>query len=179
MSDNTIALGGGCFWCIDSAFRLVKGVVAVMSGYAAGNTENPSYEDICTGTTNHAEVVKLDYNEDIVSTKELLVLFFSLHDPTTLNRQGADKGTQYRSIILYNDEEQKRIATEMIHQLDASDTWSNPIVTELAKLTRFYPAESYHQDYYRKNPNQGYCQMVVKPKLEKFQSKHIDFITEG
>ncbi|MBU76786.1 MAG: peptide-methionine (S)-S-oxide reductase [Pseudoalteromonadaceae bacterium] len=167
--DNNIQIatfGGGCFWCIDAAFRRVKGVLNVSSGYAGGEIENPSYQQICTGLTGHAEVVQLDFDSSIVSYNTLLEMFFTLHDATQLNRQGNDVGTQYRSVIYYHTEQQKAEAQTMIAALQKQIR--EPIVTELSPISNFYPAEHYHQDYYNENPNQGYCSILIAPKLEKF-----------
>jgi len=164
--------GGGCFWCIDAAFRRVKGVLNVSSGYAGGEIENPSYQQICTGLTGHAEVVQLDFDSSIVSYNTLLEMFFTLHDATQLNRQGNDVGTQYRSVIYYHDEKQKVESQAMIDALQKQIR--EPIVTELSPLTNFYPAEQYHQDYYNENPNQGYCSILIAPKLAKFEQYYAD-----
>lgn len=164
--------GGGCFWCIDAAFRRVKGVLNVSSGYAGGEIENPSYQQICTGLTGHAEVVQLDFDSSIVSYNTLLEMFFTLHDATQLNRQGNDVGTQYRSVIYYHDEKQKVESQAMIDALQKQIR--EPIVTELSPLTNFYPAEQYHQDYYNENPNQGYCSILIAPKLAKFEQHYAD-----
>ena len=173
--DNNIQIatfGGGCFWCIDAAFRRVKGVLNVSSGYAGGEIENPSYQQICTGLTGHAEVVQLDFDSSIVSYNTLLEMFFTLHDATQLNRQGNDVGTQYRSVIYYHDEKQKAESQAMIDALQKQIR--EPIVTELSPLTNFYPAEQYHQDYYNENPNQGYCSILIAPKLAKFELYYAD-----
>ncbi|RJF37735.1 peptide-methionine (S)-S-oxide reductase MsrA [Pseudoalteromonas gelatinilytica] len=173
--DNNIQIatfGGGCFWCIDAAFRRVKGVLNVSSGYAGGEIENPSYQQICTGLTGHAEVVQLDFDSSIVSYNTLLEMFFTLHDATQLNRQGNDVGTQYRSVIYYHDEKQKAESQAMIAALQKQIR--EPIVTELSPLTNFYPAEQYHQDYYNENPNQGYCSILIAPKLAKFEQYYAD-----
>ena len=173
--DNNIQIatfGGGCFWCIDAAFRRVKGVLNVSSGYAGGEIENPSYQQICTGLTGHAEVVQLDFDSSIVSYNTLLEMFFTLHDATQLNRQGNDVGTQYRSVIYYHDEKQKAESQAMIDALQKQIR--EPIVTELSPLTNFYPAEQYHQDYYNENPNQGYCSILIAPKLAKFEQYFAD-----
>ena len=173
--DNNIQIatfGGGCFWCIDAAFRRVKGVLNVSSGYAGGEIENPSYQQICTGLTGHAEVVQLDFDSSIVSYNTLLEMFFTLHDATQLNRQGNDVGTQYRSVIYYHDEKQKAESQAMIDALQKQIR--EPIVTELSTLTNFYPAEQYHQDYYNENPNQGYCSILIAPKLAKFEQYYAD-----
>lgn len=166
-----ITLGGGCFWCLEPLFDDLKGVVDVVSGYSGGHARNPSYAQVCTGTTGHAEVIQVTFNPKEVSLNDLLVVFFTMHDPTTLNRQGADIGTQYRSVIFYRDAHQKRIAEEVIAEIKAERLWNNPIVTELAPFEVFYEAEDYHQEYYLKNPNQGYCRVVIDPKVSKFRKK--------
>ena len=160
-------LGGGCFWCLEAVYEEMNGVEKVESGYAGGNAANPSYEQVCSGTTGHAEVVQITFNPQVISFKDLLDVFFAIHDPTTLNRQGYDVGTQYRSIILYHTPEQKAIAEEMIAKLGGEKLWSSPIVTEVQPLTAFYKAEEYHQHYFRQNPEKAYCQAVVAPKVAK------------
>jgi len=165
---KSIILGGGCFWCLDPVFKQVSGVCAVVVGYAGGTEKDPSYREVAFGKTGHAEVLEISYDESVVSLKKLLEIFFTMHDPTTLNQQGADKGTQYRSIVLYNDTDQKKVIENIIKELDASDAYPNPIVTEVSQLHNFYPAEESHQDYFNKNPEQGYCQIVIAPKMEKF-----------
>lgn len=160
--------GGGCFWCTEAVFLQLKGVHQVISGYAGGDTAHPSYEDICTGQTNHAEVILIDYDEQQIDFKQLLTVFFATHDATTLNRQGNDIGTQYRSVIYYFNEQQKQIAEDFITQLKADGL---DIVTELSPVPTFYPAEDYHQNYYAKNPAQGYCNFAIPPKLMKLQSQ--------
>lgn len=172
MAQNDMAvatLGGGCFWCLEAVYVEVEGVKKVVSGYAGGDTPNPSYKEVCTGRTGHAEVVQITYDPAVTSYRELLEIFFVIHDPTTLNRQGADVGTQYRSIILYHDDEQKRIAEGIIQELEREGTYDNPIVTEVEPLETFYAAEDYHQEYYANNSNQPYCQAVITPKLAKFR----------
>ncbi len=159
-------IGGGCFWCIEAIYKLVKGVTNVTSGYAGGATVNPSYNQVCSGNTGHAEVVQLEFDPALISYQEILEIFFSVHDPTTLNRQGADVGTQYRSIILTENEAQEKTALAAAQA--AAKNFKNPVVTEIVPLTTFYSAESYHQDYFEKNPYQGYCRMVVAPKVNKF-----------
>jgi len=161
--------GGGCFWCIEAVFQRLKGVEKVVSGYAGGHKENPTYKEVCSGTTGHAEVCQIYYDPQQITYQELLEVFFTAHDPTTLNRQGADVGTQYRSIILYHNEQQKSIATHFIQRLEESKIFNSPIVTELKPFTTFYPAEDYHQNYYNNNPTQPYCTFVVKPKVEKIK----------
>jgi peptide-methionine (S)-S-oxide reductase len=166
---DTITLGGGCFWCIEAVFQRLNGVQKVISGYTGGSTKNPTYKEICTGLTGHAEVVQVIYDPKIVSFTEILEVFFTVHDPTTLNRQGADEGTQYRSEIFYHTEEQKLISEQIIKELDASKAYSNPIVTKVSAIGVFYGAEDYHQNYFNENPRQPYCSFVVAPKVEKFE----------
>jgi len=164
---ETAVFGGGCFWCLDAQFKLVPGVMSVISGYAGGTTKNPNYEQVCSETTGHAEVVQVEFDPSVVSYEDLLRKFFHAHDPTTLNRQGPDVGTSYRSIILYKDANQKQIAEKV--KAEAQKDWSDPIVTEIVPLQAFYKAEEYHQDYFAKNPDQGYCRLVVAPKVKKFE----------
>lgn len=166
---KTATLGGGCFWCVEAVFQELQGVERIVSGYAGGHVPNPTYQQVCTGTTGHAEVTQITYNPAVVSYPELLEVFWKTHDPTTLNRQGNDVGPQYRSIILTHDDEQRRLAEAYKEKLDQSGAFNRPIVTEIVPLTTFYPAEAYHQNYYRTNPNQGYCQYVIVPKLQKFR----------
>lgn len=174
MTDNLklATLGGGCFWCLEAVFQRLQGVEKIVSGYAGGEKENPTYNEVCSGSTGHAEVVQISYNPDLISFEQLLEVFWHTHDPTTLNRQGADIGTQYRSIILYHDEQQKTAAAASLKETDASDLWANPIVTEIAPLEIFYDGEAYHQNYFNNNPNQGYCSMVVAPKVSKFMKQY-------
>ena len=160
-------LAGGCFWCLEAVFLELKGVERVESGYAGGTVPRPSYELVCTGTTGHAEVVQVTFDPAVISYRELLEVFFTIHDPTQLNRQGPDSGTQYRSAVFYHSPEQKATAEAVIAELTRSEVWDAPIVTEVTPLDAFYPAERYHQDYYRRNPNQGYCQIVIAPKVAK------------
>lgn len=162
-------LGGGCFWCLEAVFVELQGVDKVESGYSGGTKPNPTYEQVCSGNTGHAEVAQITFDPDIISYQEILQIFFAIHDPTTLNRQGADVGTQYRSVIFYHDQEQRRIAEEMIDELNSAHIWPEPIVTEVAPLEVFYKAEDYHQDYYKYNSQQPYCQAVITPKLAKFR----------
>ncbi len=162
-------LGGGCFWCVEAIFQRLEGVAAVESGYAGGETENPGYREVCSGRTGHAEVIQITFDPETISFEEILDIFWEAHDPTTLNRQGADRGTQYRSIILYHDEQQKE-AAEKSRDL-AQARFSDPIVTEIAPLEKFYPAEDYHQDYYNRNEGAPYCQVVIDPKLRKLSGK--------
>jgi len=172
MSNIEIAtFGAGCFWCVEAVFQQLKGVQRVVSGYAGGQVANPTYQQVCSGTTGHAEVIQITFDPAVISYADLLEVFWRTHDPTTLNRQGADVGTQYRSAIFYHSEEQKRIAEQSLAEADASNLWPNPIVTRIAPLDRFYEAESYHQDYYRLNSNQRYCQLVIDPKLRKFRKE--------
>jgi peptide-methionine (S)-S-oxide reductase len=164
---ETLVLGGGCFWCTEGAYQLVPGVKAVVSGYTGGRTKNPTYKEICTGTTGHAEVIRIEYDPAEVTLERLLQLFWVVHDPTTLNRQGNDEGTQYRSVIYYVDDGQRAAAERAKETAQAK--FSDPIVTEIAPLGVFYEAEDYHQDYFRKNPNEGYCRYVVKSKVDKMK----------
>jgi peptide-methionine (S)-S-oxide reductase len=159
--------GGGCFWCTEAVFDRLRGVISVMPGYAGGGVKNPSYREVCTGSTGHAEVIRVQFDPSKISYRDLLTVFFATHDPTTLNRQGHDTGTQYRSIILYADDAQKTAAEEVIAELNSSGAYTQPIVTEVKPLTDFYDAEDYHHQYYANNPNQPYCQFVIDPKLEK------------
>jgi len=161
--------GAGCFWCVEAIFERVSGVQSVVSGYAGGETENPTYGQVSTGTTGHAEVVQITFQTDRISYSGLLEIFFRTHDPTTLNRQGADVGTQYRSLILYHSETQRRLAEEAIRELQAAGIWEDPIVTRVEPFKTFYPAEDYHQEYFAENPGQAYCRMVIQPKVEKFE----------
>ncbi len=165
-------LGGGCFWCIEAVYNRVIGVHSAISGYAGGARKNPSYEQVCTGATGHAEVVEITYDPAIISYGEILEIFWAIHDPTTLNAQGADRGTQYRSVIYYYDDNQKEKALASIAQ--AQHGWVDPIVTELSPAPEFYPAEDYHQNYYSNHPTQGYCYVVIAPKIEKFMKKFAD-----
>ena len=171
-------LAGGCFWCLDGAYRDLRGVVDVESGYAGGHTVDPTYEQVCTGTTGHAEVVRITYDPNVITYRDLLEVFFSIHDPTTLNRQGADVGTQYRSAIFYHDETQRDVAEAMVAELEANRVFDDPVVTEVSPLAAYYPGEGYHQDYYRQNPGQGYCQVVVAPKLAKFRAKYASMLKD-
>ena len=172
MATELATLGGGCFWCLDAAYRGLKGVLSVVSGYAGGAAPSPSYREVCSGTTGHAEVVRISFDPAVIDYESLLRVFFSLHDPTTLNRQGADVGPQYPSVIFHHSDTQRDTAQRLIAQLTAEGQWSDPIVTELAPVPDFYPAEEYHQDYFRQNPYQGYCQVVIAPKLAKVRERH-------
>ena len=173
MVDSPMALttlGGGCFWCIEAVFLETKGIEKIISGYAGGSTDNPTYKEICTGTSGHAEVVQLEFDEGLIDFKTILEVFFTVHNPTTLNRQGNDVGTQYRSVIFYHDDEQKKIAEEVMKEV-ATQIWDKPIVTELSPLPKFYAAEDYHQNYYELNPSNPYCSFVITPKIQKFRQK--------
>jgi len=171
-SQEITTLGGGCFWCLEAVFSELRGVENVVSGYSGGSVPNPSYQQICTGATGHAEVVQITFDPDIISFKELLEIFFTIHDPTTLNRQGADVGTQYRSVIFYRTKEQENVAREVIKEFEVSKIWRAPIVTELVPFKVFYPAEEYHQEYFKRNPDQMYCSVVISPKLAKFRKRY-------
>ncbi len=164
-------LGGGCFWCLEAVFVELQGVEQVVSGYSGGHVDNPSYREVCNGTTGHAEVVQITFDPQVISFQEILRVFFATHDPTTLNRQGADVGTQYRSAIYYHDQEQKETAETMIRELNQAGIWHNPIVTEVTPIDKFYTAEDYHQDYYKYNSSQPYCQVVISPKLAKLRKE--------
>ncbi len=166
---ETVTFGSGCFWCTEAVFQQLKGVSSVVSGYSGGHVENPSYELVVTGRTGHAEVCQIQFDPEQISFEDMLEVFFNTHDPTTLNRQGNDVGTQYRSVIFYHSEEQKVAAERAKIELDNSGTWKNPIVTEIVPFEKFYPAEDYHQNYFQNNPNQGYCRVVIAPKLNKFE----------
>lgn len=173
MVDSSMALttlGGGCFWCIEAVFLETKGIEKIISGYAGGSTDNPTYKEICTGTTSHAEVVQLEFDESLIDFKTILEIFFTVHNPTTLNRQGNDVGTQYRSVIFYHDNEQKKIAEKVMKEV-ATQIWDKAIVTELSPLTKFYAAEDYHQNYYKLNRSNPYCSFVITPKIQKFRQK--------
>ena len=167
-------LAGGCFWCLDTVFRDLKGVQKVESGYAGGHTEKPTYRQVCSGTTGHAEVVQVTFDPAVISFRDLLGVFFTIHDPTTLNRQGADIGTQYRSAVFYHTPEQQRVATEVIDELNREKVWDDPIVTEVVPVQNYSAAEAYHQNYYAQNPDQPYCQVVIAPKVSKFRKAYLD-----
>ncbi len=171
-----VTLGGGCFWCLDPIFSELTGVLGVEVGYSGGAEDNPTYESVCTGSTGHAEVVQVTFDPELVSYEGLLKVFFTVHDPTTLNRQGTDVGTQYRSIILTHDEAQRKTADGVIKSLEAEQIWGAPIVTEVVPYDVFYRAEEYHQEYFEKNPNQGYCQVVIAPKVAKFRISNINIL---
>ncbi len=172
ISDTTkefATFGSGCFWCSEAIFNELEGVYSVLPGYSGGKTENPTYEQVCTGNTGHAEVVQITFNPNVISYDELLEVFFKTHDPTSLNRQGNDIGTQYRSVIFYHNEEQKKSAEKYISLIEKEKIFDKPIVTELTEYTKFYEAEDYHHNYFKNNPNQGYCAFVINPKYEKFR----------
>jgi peptide-methionine (S)-S-oxide reductase len=171
---ETATIGGGCFWCLEAVFDELDGVVSVQSGYSGGLRQNPSYEQVCSGATGHAEVVQIRFDPSVTSFQEILQIFFVTHDPTTLNRQGADQGTQYRSVIFYDSDTQKQTAETMIREIDAAGVFPDPVVTELSPLEAFYPAEDYHTDYYQRNSTQPYCQYVIDPKVAKFRMKFFD-----
>ena len=173
---QTATLAGGCFWCLEAVYDEIKGVQGVESGYAGGHVDNPTYRAVCNGDTGHAEVVQVHFDPNLVSYRDLLNVFFAIHDPTTLNRQGADTGTQYRSAIFYHDDEQKKVAEELIKELDAQKIWDRPLVTEVTKLDKFYMAEDYHQEYFANNPYQPYCMAVVSPKVSKFRKHFIEML---
>ncbi len=176
MSDKreTATLAGGCFWCLDAVFRMLRGVETVVSGYTGGQYPNPTYRDVCSGMTGHAEVVQITFDPDVIAFRDLLGVFFTIHDPTTLNRQGADVGTQYRSAIFYHSTEQRDTAEQVIDELNRNKVWDDPIVTQVVKFEKFHPAEPYHQNYYAQNEDQGYCQIVIAPKVAKVRKAYLD-----
>jgi len=173
---ESIILAGGCFWCVEAIYKELKGVVSVTSGYSGGRTENPTYEEVCNGRTGHAEAIEVIFNSQILSLKEVLEIFFKTHDPTTLNRQGNDEGTQYRSAIFYNNDNQKRVCEEVKNEIENSHYYPDPIVTEITSLKKFYKAENYHQDYYKNHSNQPYCKIVIDPKIRKFRKEFMNRI---
>ncbi len=173
-SQEVATLAGGCFWCLEAVYVLLKGVRSVVSGYSGGHTPNPTYEQVCSGSTGHAEVVQITFDPQVITFRDLLDVFFTIHDPTTLNRQGADVGTQYRSAIFYHTPEQQATAKAVISELEAARIWPDPIVTEVTPFERFYPAEAYHQDYFARNPYQPYCRVVVAPKVAKARQRFLD-----
>ncbi len=168
---ETATLGGGCFWCLEAVFEQVDGVESVVSGYSGGANPNPTYQAVCSGTTGHAEVVQITFDPAVISFRDILEIFFAIHDPTTLNRQGADTGTQYRSTILTHSPSQEGTARDLIQELESQGTWDDPVVTEISEAPEFYAAEADHQEYYRRNPNQGYCQVVISPKVAKLRQR--------
>ena len=171
---QTATLAGGCFWCLEAVFDDLKGVESVESGYSGGHASNPTYAQVCDGDTGHAEAVRVTFDPAVMSFADLLKVFFTIHDPTTLNRQGNDVGTQYRSAIFYHDDEQKKIAEEVVREIGAAKIWDDPIVTEVTPFEKFYIAEDYHQEYFKKNPFQGYCRVVIAPKVAKFRKQFVD-----
>ncbi len=173
---QTATLAGGCFWCLEAVFDEVKGVHSVESGYTGGQAANPTYQQVCSDTTGHAEAVRVSFDPGVISYREILNVFFAIHDPTSLNRQGADVGRQYRSAIFYHDPEQKAQAEQAIRELNQQHIWDKPIVTEVVKLDKFYQAEDYHQEYFSRNPYQPYCQAVVAPKVAKFRKQHLEML---
>jgi peptide-methionine (S)-S-oxide reductase len=180
MPEQEIAtLGGGCFWCLEAVYERMQGVLSVESGYMGGRTPNPTYHDVCSGATGHAEVVKVTFDPAVTSYREILKVFFTIHDPTTHNRQGNDVGTQYRSVVFYGSDEQKRSAAEIIQEINTAGIWDDPIVTEIAPASTFYRAEDYHQEYFRNNSRQPYCTIVVAPKVHKFREKFADKLKPG
>lgn len=174
---STATFGGGCFWCTEAIFQQLKGVESVVSGYSGGEVANPSYREVCNGTTGHAEAIEIKFDPAVVSYEQLLQVFFATHDPTTLNRQGADVGTQYRSVVFYHDEEQKKVAEKVVKEF-VPTLWDDPAVTEIAPYAKFYPAEKYHQNYYNDNSEQGYCRIVINPKVQKFRKHYADWLKE-
>ncbi|HEY0037899.1 MAG TPA: peptide-methionine (S)-S-oxide reductase MsrA [Longimicrobium sp.] len=174
-NDREIAtLGGGCFWCTEAVFQDLRGVERAQSGYSGGHVRNPTYEEVCGKETGHAEVVQVTFDPSVISFREILEVFFTVHDPTTLNRQGGDVGPQYRSAIFYHSPEQKAVAEEVIRDVTDRQLWGNPVVTEVTEFTEFFPAEPYHDDYFRRNPYQGYCQVVIAPKVSKFRKQYLE-----
>ncbi len=174
MKNEIATLAGGCFWCMEAVFDQLKGVESVVSGYSGGHQENPTYKEVCSESTGHAEAVQINYDSDVISYSELLMIYFSVHDPTTLNRQGNDIGTSYRSAIFYHDDIQLAAARRVIQEISARKIWPQPVVTEITKYDKFYPAEDYHQEYFENNQNQPYCRVVVAPKVAKFRKTYLD-----
>ncbi|MEZ4425789.1 MAG: peptide-methionine (S)-S-oxide reductase MsrA [Gemmatimonadota bacterium] len=172
-ASQVATLGGGCFWCLEAVYEQLQGVTSVVSGYAGGHRRNPSYEQVCTGTTGHAEVVQVTFDPSVITYREILEVFFAIHDPTTLNRQGADVGTQYRSVIFHHSPEQEAEARAVMTALEAEGIWDAPLVTQVEPVPEFFPAEAYHQEYFRNNPGQGYCRAVVAPKVAKFRQRFL------
>jgi methionine-S-sulfoxide reductase len=176
---ETATFASGCFWCSEAVFQQLRGVKSVVSGYSGGLAENPTYEEVCSGTTGYAEAIQVTFDPTVIPYTDLLQVFWQTHDPTTLNRQGNDIGTQYRSAVFYHNDQQRKVAEEYKQQLDSSKTFSGPIVTEITQYTNFIPAEKYHQDYYQQNPNQGYCQYVIRPKVEKFRKQFASLLQDA
>ena len=182
MSSNSLqmtTLGGGCFWCLEAVYDDLRGVTDVVSGYAGGHVPNPTYEQVCTKKTGHAEVVQVTFDPAQITFKEILEVFFTIHDPTTLNRQGNDVGPQYRSAVFYHDAEQKQVTEQVIQEIEAANLWGAPVVTEVAPLDVFYPAEDYHQEYFQAHPDAMYCQLVIAPKVAKFRKKYLEKLKRG
>ncbi len=175
-SSEIAYLAGGCFWCLEAVYDELKGVTDVISGYSGGNVPNPSYEAVCTGETGHAETVQITFNPQVITYRQLLEVFFSIHDPTILNRQGADVGTQYRSAIFYTGPDQKAIAEQLIQEMQHEQVWDKPVVTEVRPFSVFYTAEAYHQEYFKRNPYQGYCMLVISPKVAKFRKHYLEML---
>lgn len=175
--NDLIVLGGGCFWCLEAVFQRVKGILSVTNGYAGGKVDNPSYKAVCDGTTGHAEVVKIEFDSKQISLETILQIFWAIHDPTTMNQQGADIGTQYRSVIFYNSDEQKQVVEKSLEE-DGQPLWKNKIVTEIVPLKVFWPAEDYHQDYFNQHPEQAYCQIVINPKVSKLKKQFSHLLQE-
>lgn len=175
---ETATLAGGCFWCTEAVFSELKGVQKVQPGYSGGRLQNPTYEQVCSDSTGHAEAVQVTFEPKVISYKDLLRIFFSVHDPTTLNRQGNDVGTQYRSAIFYHDQEQKETAEQVMKEVRDEKIWGRPFVTELLPFIAFYPAEDYHKDYFKRNPNQGYCQVIIEPKVSKFRKHYLNMLKQ-
>ena len=173
---KNIVLGGGCFWCVEAVFQLFEGIHDLMPGYAGGKTPNPSYREVCSGSTGHAEVVRVTWDPDKLSLEDVVTLFFHAHDPTTLNRQGNDVGTQYRSAIFYKDDKEKETIKQVIAEIEEQQVWNRPIVTQVEPLSKFYPAEDYHKNYYQEHPSQPYCNIVIGPKVEKMRSKFSELL---
>lgn len=174
MAQEITTLGGGCFWCLEAVYDELKGVTDVVSGYMGGHIDNPTYRAVCTGSTGHAEVIQVTFDNEIISFEDILDVFFTIHDPTTLNRQGNDVGTQYRSAVFYHSEEQKQTAEQVIQRVSNEKLWDDPIVTEVSAADTFYAAEDYHQNYFVNNPFQGYCRVIIAPKVAKFRQKYLD-----
>ncbi len=176
LSTDIATLGGGCFWCLEEIFRDLRGVESVISGYAGGSVKNPTYKEVCTGTTGHAEVVQIVFDSKEITFSDLVRIFFVIHDPTTLNRQGGDVGSQYRSVILTRNESEAKVAYDVMREVGEQGLWSNPVVTEVTPLDNFYPAEAYHKDYFVNNPDQGYCRLVIAPKVSKFRKEYLEYL---
>ena len=175
-STDIATLGGGCFWCLEAIFKDLRGVDRIISGYAGGHLDNPTYQEVCTGKTGHAEVVQIVFNSNEITFTDLLRIFFVIHDPTTLNRQGEDVGSQYRSVILTRNESETKVAYDVIREVGEQGLWSKPVVTEVTPLDNFYPAEAYHKDYFVNNPDQGYCRVVIAPKVSKFRKEYLEYL---